>query len=127
MNVSDAEIMAAQKLLGSVCGLFGEPAGVTGTAGVKKLCEMGVLGKDDTVVTMISGNGLKDVENAIKGSRGPHLLPQRHGEPAACLCRPRRGRAIISPLPREESPSGSSLSFPPASPCNFPRPVVQSS
>ena len=62
VNVSDAEIMAAQKLLGSVCGLFGEPAGVTGTAGVKKLCEMGVLGKDDTVVTMISGNGLKDVE-----------------------------------------------------------------
>ena len=71
VNVSDAEIMAAQKLLGSVCGLFGEPAGVTGTAGVKKLCEMGVLGKDDTVVTMISGNGLKDVENAIKAAGAP--------------------------------------------------------
>ena len=58
VNVSDAEIMAAQKLLGSVCGLFGEPAGVTGTAGVKKICEMGVLGKGAPVVTMISGHGL---------------------------------------------------------------------
>ena len=75
VNVSDTEIMAAQKLLGSVCGLFGEPAGVTGTAGVKKLCEMGVLGKDDTVVTMISGNGLKDVENAIKAAGAPISCP----------------------------------------------------
>ena len=75
VNVSDAEIMAAQKLLGGVCGLFGEPAGVTGTAGVKKLCEMGVLGKDDTVVTMISGNGLKDVENAIKAAGSPIACP----------------------------------------------------
>ena len=75
VNVSDAEIMAAQKLLGSVCGLFGEPAGVTGTAGVKKLCEMGILGKDDTVVTMISGNGLKDVENAIKAAGAPISCP----------------------------------------------------
>ena len=75
VNVSDAEIMAAQKLLGSVCGLFGEPAGVTGTAGVKKLCEMGVLGKDDTVVTMISGHGLKDVENAIKAAGAPISCP----------------------------------------------------
>ncbi len=75
VNVSDAEVMAAQKLLGSVCGLFGEPAGVTGTAGVKKLCEMGVLGKDDTVVTMISGNGLKDVENAIKAAGAPISCP----------------------------------------------------
>ena len=75
VNVSDAEIMAAQKLLGSVCGLFGEPAGVTGTAGVRKLCEMGVLGKDDTVVTMISGNGLKDVEIAIKAAGAPISCP----------------------------------------------------
>ena len=75
VNVSDAEIMAAQKLLGSVCGLFGEPAGVTGTAGVRKLCEMGVLGKDDTVVTMISGNGLKDVENAIRAAGAPISCP----------------------------------------------------
>ena len=36
VNVSDQEIMAAQQLLGRTCGVFGEPAGVTGAAGVKK-------------------------------------------------------------------------------------------
>ena len=41
VNVSDEEIMAAQKLLGRTCGVFGEPAGVTGAAGLKKLCEEG--------------------------------------------------------------------------------------
>ena len=66
VNVTDEEIMAAQKLLGTTCGVFGEPAGVTGTAGLKKLCEQGVIGKNDTVVSVVTGNGLKDVANAIK-------------------------------------------------------------
>lgn len=75
VNVSDAEIMAAQKLLGRACGVFGEPAGVTGAAGVKKLCERGVLGRNDTVVTVVTGNGLKDVANAIKSCGEPVSIP----------------------------------------------------
>ena len=75
VNVSDEEIMVAQKLLGTTCGVFGEPAGVTGTAGVKKLCEQGVIGKKDTVVSVVTGNGLKDVANAIKFCGEPMKLP----------------------------------------------------
>ena len=75
VNVSDAEIMAAPQLLGRTCGVFGEPAGVTGTAGVKKLCEQGVIGKDDTVVSVVTGNGLKDVANAIKAAGEPISIP----------------------------------------------------
>ena len=75
VSVSDREIMAAQKLLGSTCGVFGEPAGVTGTAGVKKLCEAGVIGRDDTVVSVVTGNGLKDVENAIRSCGEPISIP----------------------------------------------------
>ena len=75
VNVSDEEIMAAQKLLGMTCGVFGEPAGVTGTAGVKKLCEQGVIGKDDTVVSVVTGNGLKDVANAIRACGEPISIP----------------------------------------------------
>ena len=75
VNVTDEEIMAAQKLLGMTCGVFGEPAGVTGTAGVKKLCEQGVLGENDTVVSVVTGNGLKDVANAIKFCGEPMSLP----------------------------------------------------
>ena len=75
VNVSDKEILAAQRLLGRTCGVFGEPAGVTGTAGVKKLCEQGVLGKDDAVVSVVTGNGLKDVANAIKAAGEPISIP----------------------------------------------------
>ena len=75
VNVTDEEIMAAQKLLGTTCGVFGEPAGVTGTAGLKKLCEQRVIGKNDTVVSVVTGNGLKDVANAIKFCGEPMKLP----------------------------------------------------
>ena len=75
VNVSDQEIMAAQGLLGRTCGVFGEPAGVTGTAGVKKLCEQGLLGREDTVVSVVTGNGLKDVANAIKACGEPITIP----------------------------------------------------
>ena len=75
VNVSDQEIMAAPPRLGRTCGVFGEPAGVTGAAGVKKLCEQGVIGKDDTVVSVVTGNGLKDVANAIKAAGEPISIP----------------------------------------------------
>ena len=75
VNVTDEEIMAAQKLLGRTCGVFGEPAGVTGTAGVKKLCEQGKLGAHDTVVSVVTGNGLKDVANAIAFCGEPISIP----------------------------------------------------
>ena len=74
VELTDAEIMAAQKLLGESCGVFGEPAGVTGTAGIKKLLEQGRLPADATVVSVVTGNGLKDVANAIAA----------RGEPLSC-------------------------------------------
>ena len=75
VNVSDREIMEAQQLLGRSCGVFGEPAGVTATAGVKKLCEQGILGREETVVSVVTGNGLKDVANAIKAAGEPISIP----------------------------------------------------
>ena len=75
VNVSDQEIRAAPQRLGRTCGVCGEPAGVTGAAGVKKLCEQGVIGKDDTVVSVVTGNGLKDVANAIKAAGEPISIP----------------------------------------------------
>ena len=75
VNVTDEEIMAAQKMVGMNCGVFGEPAGVTGAAGLKKLCDQGVLGENDTVVSVITGNGLKDVANAIKACGDPISIP----------------------------------------------------
>jgi len=76
INVSDEEILDAMRLLGRTCGVFGEPAGVTGTAGLKKACELGLIPADATVVTIVTGNGLKDVNNAILAGGQPiAILP----------------------------------------------------
>ena len=73
VNVTDEEILEAMKLLGSY-GIFGEPAGVTGTAGLKKALADGLIPKDSTVVSVVTGNGLKDTANAIKAAGEPVKL-----------------------------------------------------
>ena len=74
VNVSDEEILGAMRLLGRTQGVFGEPAGVTGTAGVKKALELGLIDPDSTVVSIVTGNGLKDVQNGIKAAGEPMLV-----------------------------------------------------
>jgi len=74
VNVSDEEILAAMKLLGTTCGVFGEPAGVAGTAGVKKAVSQGLIPKSASVVSIVTGNGLKDVSNAMKAAGEPIAL-----------------------------------------------------
>ena len=74
VNVSDEEILEAMRLLGRTQGVFGEPAGVTGTAGVKKALELGLIDPDSTVVSIVTGNGLKDVANGIRAAGEPMLV-----------------------------------------------------
>ena len=74
VNVSDEEILEAMRLLGRTQGVFGEPAGVTGTAGVKKALELGLLDPEATVVSIVTGNGLKDVQSGIKAAGEPMLV-----------------------------------------------------
>ncbi len=74
VNVTDEEILSAMRLLGSTCGVFGEPAGVAGCAGLKKAIETGLINKDSTVVNLVTGNGLKDVKNAIEAGGNPISL-----------------------------------------------------
>src|SRR5680860_535607 len=59
---SDAEIFAALDLLGATEGILTEPAGGTTVAATIKLAEEGKLGRDDTVVAVISGNGYKTLD-----------------------------------------------------------------
>lgn len=70
VNVSDDEILEAMRILGS-SGVFAEPAGATGTAGVKKAVEQGLIPKDASVVSVVTGSGLKDVVNAMKAAGDP--------------------------------------------------------
>jgi len=63
--VSDTEILEAMRFLGRTSGIFGEPAGVAGLAGLIRLVNQKIISSDEKVVTIITGNGLKDVKNAI--------------------------------------------------------------
>jgi threonine synthase len=68
ITVSDEAILESMKMLGSSEGIFGEPAGVASLAGIAKAIKEGIINNDETVCVIVTGNGLKDVKNAIKAS-----------------------------------------------------------
>ena len=64
LTVRDEEIIAAIADLG-VNGIFAEPAGSTSLAGLKKAIAAGIISRDDPVLILNTGNGLKDVRAAM--------------------------------------------------------------
>ena len=74
VTVTDQEILASIALLGKTEGIFGEPAGVAGVAGLKKALEEGIIHKKDKVTVIVTGNGLKDVENGMEAVGEPMRL-----------------------------------------------------
>jgi len=67
-DVTDGEILAAQRLLAQREGVFCEPASAASVAGLLKYRENG-LPRGDTVVCVLTGHGLKDPQTAIEQSR----------------------------------------------------------
>ena len=65
-DVSDQEIIDGMKLLARTEGIFAETAGGVTVAVTKKLIESGRLGRDETTVICVTGNGLKTQE-ALNG------------------------------------------------------------
>lgn len=63
LTVSDEEILRAIATLGRV-GIFAEPAGATAYAGLMRAVEQGVVGREDPILVLNTGNGLKDVNAA---------------------------------------------------------------
>ncbi|MFC2045110.1 threonine synthase [Chloroflexota bacterium] len=74
-TVSDDEILAAQLLAASKGGLFGEPASAASLAGLIKLSREGMDFSQKKVVCIITGNGLKDTEIALKSAEPFLELP----------------------------------------------------
>jgi threonine synthase len=62
--VSDEEILSAMYELAQKTGVFGEPAGVAGIAGLLRAITDETVKSTETVLHIISGNGLKDVRSA---------------------------------------------------------------
>jgi len=61
--VSDEKILETMKICARYSAIFGEPAGVTGLAGVIE--DKNNIKDDETVVVIITGNGLKDIKTAM--------------------------------------------------------------
>ncbi|PHO07560.1 threonine synthase [Thermoanaerobacterium thermosaccharolyticum] len=65
-KVTDDEILEAYSLLAKSEGIFAEPASCAPIAGVIKKYREGLFKEGDTVVCILTGNGLKDPDTAIK-------------------------------------------------------------
>ena len=66
--VSDEEILHAYRLLAKTEGVFAEPGSNASLAGVIKHVQSGKIKKGETVVAVLTGNGLKDPDIAISSN-----------------------------------------------------------
>jgi threonine synthase len=73
--VSDEEILAAQSLMATKGGIFGEPASAASLAGLIKLSRQGMGFSQKSVVCVVTGTGLKDIDTALKSAEPFLELP----------------------------------------------------
>ena len=64
--VTDEKIVEAYKLIASCEGVFAEPASAASVAGLIQEHEKGLVKAGSDIVCVLTGNGLKDPDNAIK-------------------------------------------------------------
>lgn len=75
VSVTDAEILDAIKILARQSGIFAEPAGAASFAGLIKLKKQNKIRKNEKVVIVITGHGLKDIKTAMSGlDRKPVII-----------------------------------------------------
>lgn len=77
ITVSDEEILAAIPALAQQTGVFAEPAASAAYAGLLKAAQTGMLGPDESVVVLVTGNGLKDIASARKAVSQAHRIAPR--------------------------------------------------
>ncbi|SHF35774.1 threonine synthase [Thermoanaerobacter uzonensis DSM 18761] len=68
-KVTDEEILEAYALLAKKEGIFAEPASAASIAGVIKKYKEGFFKEGESVVCVLTGNGLKDPDTAVKLGR----------------------------------------------------------
>jgi threonine synthase len=71
VSVDDLSIARAVKELAAFEGVFAEPSGAAGVAGLRKLLKEGFVKKNDTAVVLVTGSGLKEPDKVMS------LFPQK--------------------------------------------------
>ncbi len=74
VTVTDEAILDAIGYTPRLTGVFGEPAGVAALAGIAAARRDGVIAAGESVLALITGNGLKDIRTAISVAGAPHDL-----------------------------------------------------
>ncbi|MDP9160647.1 MAG: threonine synthase [Acidobacteriota bacterium] len=95
-QVSEVEIALAKAEIGAE-GIGCEPASAVTLAGLKKLVEQGFVGKDDSVVLILTGHLLKDPDYTLKFHSGELLAGTPHEESARTLRSQQRSPHVIEP------------------------------
>ncbi|MDI6766931.1 MAG: threonine synthase [Bacteroidota bacterium] len=72
--VSDEEILEAMRVTARLSGVFGEPAGVAGVAGLRKAIEQNIVKSNETALVVITGNGLKDIQSAKQAAGKENII-----------------------------------------------------
>ncbi len=74
LTVSDAEILAGQRVLAATTGVFAEPAAAAAVAALLKLRGGQQLQPRDQIVVLITGHGLKDIDAALPNIAMPEPI-----------------------------------------------------
>ncbi|MEY4898694.1 MAG: hypothetical protein RL294_505 [Actinomycetota bacterium] len=74
--ISDADILAAHRILSAEVGIFVEPASAASVAGLLERAEAGVIPRGAICVLTVTGHGLKDPQWALKRPDGTEAMPQ---------------------------------------------------
>jgi threonine synthase len=84
-DVDDEAIIDAMKLLAETEGIWAETAGGVTLAVAQKLIEQGRIGRDESIVLCITGNGLKTQEPLLERMRKPVVIKPKLEEFEALL------------------------------------------
>jgi len=79
------EILDAILLLAKTEGIFTEPAGGVSVAVLKKLVDAGKIGKDETIICYVTGNGLKAIEPLMEVLQKPRTMQPNVAEISAMV------------------------------------------
>ncbi len=77
VRVGDDAILAAIPALARGCGVFAEPAAAAAYAGLRVAVSRGLVHRDDAVVVLATGTGLKDVPAAMRATGAAGIEARR--------------------------------------------------
>ncbi len=94
-SVTDEEILEAYRRLAATEGIFAEPASAASLAGVIKMRKQGMIEAGKKVVCVLTGNGLKDPNVALKAVNVEPLVVENDADAVMDVIRQGKGETRV--------------------------------